>query len=80
MKKTTQFLLMALAVLFSTVMMAQGTITGTITDAELNSPLPGANIIEKGTTNGVSSDFDGNFKLETKKANGQIVISFVVKS
>ena len=77
MKKTTQFLLMTVAFLSTTVMMAQSTVTGTILDAELNSPLPGANIVEKGTTNGVSSDFDGNFKLETEASSGQIVISYV---
>ncbi len=77
MKKTTQFLLMTVAFLCTTVMMAQSTVTGTILDAELNSPLPGANIVEKGTTNGVSSDFDGNFKLETEASSGQIVISYV---
>ncbi|WP_308991528.1 TonB-dependent receptor [Mariniflexile litorale] len=77
MKKIPQFLLMAVAFLFTTVMMAQSAITGTIIDAELNSPLPGANVVEKGTTNGVSSDFDGKFKLETTTSVGQIVISFV---
>ena len=77
MKKTTQFLLITVAFLFTTVMMAQSTVTGTVMDAELNSPLPGANIVEKGTANGVSSDFDGNFKLETEASSGQIVISYV---
>ncbi|MFI0429885.1 TonB-dependent receptor [Mariniflexile sp. HMF6888] len=77
MKKTTQFLLMAVALLFTTAMMAQSTVTGTIIDAEINSPLPGANVVEKGTTNGVSTDFDGKFKLETQATSGQIVISYV---
>ena len=77
MKKTTQLVLLAVALLCSAVTFAQSTITGTIIDAELNSPLPGANIIEKGTTNGVSSDFDGKFKLETKSSVGKIVISYV---
>lgn len=77
MKKTTHFLLMAVALLFTTVMMAQSTIKGTIIDAELNTPLPGANVVEKGTTNGVSTDFDGNFTLETQVFAGQIVISYV---
>jgi iron complex outermembrane recepter protein len=45
MKKTTHFLLMAVALLFTTVMMAQSTIKGTIIDAELNTPLPGANVV-----------------------------------
>lgn len=77
MKKTTQFLLMAVAFLFTTAMTAQSTITGTIIDAEINAPLPGANVVEKGTTNGVSTDFDGKFKLETQATSGQIVISYV---
>ncbi|WP_166960526.1 TonB-dependent receptor [Yeosuana marina] len=77
MKKTTQFLLLTVALVFSTVAMAQSTITGTVIDAEVNAPLPGANIIEKGTTNGVSSDFDGKFTLTTKATSGQIVVSYV---
>ena len=77
MKKTIHFLLMTVAFLFSTVIMAQSTVTGTVIDAELNSPLPGANIIEEGTTNGVSSDFDGNFTITTEAASGQVVISYV---
>jgi hypothetical protein len=77
MKKTTQFLMLAVAIMFTTVAMGQSTITGTVMDADLNAPLPGANIIEKGTTNGVSSDFDGNFSLTTEATSGQIVVSYV---
>ena len=77
MKKTTHFLVMTVACLFTTVIMAQSTITGTVIDAELNSPLPGANIVENGTTNGVSSDFDGNFTLQTETSSGQIIISYI---
>lgn len=77
MKKTTQFLLLALALVFTTSAIAQSKVTGTIMDSELNAPLPGANILEKGTTNGASTDFDGNFTLTTQAASGQIVISYV---
>ena len=77
MKKTTEYLFIAVAFLFSTVLMAQSTITGTIIDADFNSPLPGANIVEVGTSNGVSSDFDGNFKLTTKSNSGKITISYI---
>ena len=42
---------------------AQKTITGIITD-ETGVPLPGATVIELGTTNGISSDFDGNYTIE----------------
>ncbi|WP_027137867.1 TonB-dependent receptor [Gaetbulibacter saemankumensis] len=77
MKKITQFFLVAVVMLFATASMAQSTIKGTIIDAEIKAPLPGANIIVKGTTNGVSSDFDGNFIIESDKTSGQIVISYV---
>ena len=77
MKKTIHLLLMTVAFLFSTVIMAQSTVTGTVIDADLNSPLPGANVVEQGTTNGVSADFDGNFTLTTEAASGQIVVSYV---
>ena len=45
----------------SQIALAQNTISGTIRDA--NGPLPGANVIEVGTNNGVSTDFDGNFEI-----------------
>ena len=41
----------------------QTQISGSITDAD-GVPLPGANIVEKGTSNGVTADFDGNFTIE----------------
>ncbi|RPD90700.1 SusC/RagA family TonB-linked outer membrane protein [Aureibaculum marinum] len=43
------------------------TVTGTITDAADGATLPGVNIIEKGTTNGVTSDFDGNYSIEVSE-------------
>ncbi len=46
---------------------AQSTITGTITDAETNDPIPGANVVVVGTTEGITTDFDGNFTLTTSK-------------
>ena len=57
--------------------MAQSTVTGTIMDADMNAPLPGATVIEKGTSNGTTTDFDGNFTLTTKSSSGEIVISYV---
>jgi hypothetical protein len=77
MKKTTQFLLLAVAFVFSTVATAQSTVSGKIMDADINAPLPGATVIEKGTSNGTSTDFDGNFTLTTKSSSGEIVVSYV---
>ena len=36
----------------------------------------GANVMEKGTTNGTITDFDGNFSLKVS-ANSVIVISYI---
>lgn len=52
------------------------TVSGSITDS-FNQPLPGTNILEKGTKNGTQSDFDGNFSLNLSNKNAVIVISYV---
>ncbi|MEW4923954.1 TonB-dependent receptor [Algibacter sp. 2305UL17-15] len=50
-------------------------ITGTVTDRS-NMPLPGVNVIVKGTSNGASTDFDGNYSITT--TTGQtLVFSYV---
>ncbi|MCB0447755.1 MAG: carboxypeptidase-like regulatory domain-containing protein [Gelidibacter sp.] len=51
-------------------------INGTITSESDGLPLPGANVIIKGTTRGVQADFDGNFKIDTK-LDDILVISYV---
>ena len=43
------------------VQQATKKITGTVVDAQ--GPVIGASVLEKGTTNGVVTDFDGNFTL-----------------
>ena len=49
------------AVLFSTIIFAQTTVTGSVSD-ENNNPIPGANVVA-GSTTGTVADFDGNFSL-----------------
>ena len=49
-------------------------ITGTVTDAM--GPVIGANVLEKGTTNGVITDIDGNFTLNVQPG-ATIVVSFI---
>ncbi|GGD74111.1 SusC/RagA family TonB-linked outer membrane protein [Maribacter cobaltidurans] len=53
----------------------QSTVTGTVTD-ESGTPLPGANVIEKGTTNGTQTDFDGNFTLNVE-SGATLVFSYI---
>lgn len=56
---------------------AQITVKGTVTDAKSGVPLPGANIIVKGTTNGVSSDFDGKYSINVPNQSTVLVFSFI---
>ncbi|MHA7057326.1 vWA domain-containing protein [Aquimarina sp. M1] len=52
--------------LFTGVLRAQElTITGTVTDAVNNEPIPGVNIIIKGTNKGSQTDFEGNYSIHT---------------
>ena len=53
----------------------QTTVSGTVTDAD-GAPLPGANVLVKGTTNGTQTDFDGNYSI-TADANATLVFSYI---
>lgn len=51
-------------------------VSGTVKD-EKDSPLPGVNVIEKGTSNGVITDADGKFKLSVTDGNATLVLTFI---
>ena len=58
------------------VAFAQGhQISGTVIDGT-GEPIIGANVLEVGTTNGVITDIDGNFKLSVQP-NAKIQVSFI---
>ena len=71
-----KYLLVVLSLAFVLTTWAQQTITGKVTDGETGESVPGANVIEKGTSNGTTTDFDGNFRL-TVSDDAVLVISFV---
>ncbi|TRZ45913.1 SusC/RagA family TonB-linked outer membrane protein [Robertkochia solimangrovi] len=52
------------------------TITGNITSGVDNTPLPGVNVIVKGTSVGTSTDFDGNYSINATKGD-ILVFSYV---
>ncbi|HEA20942.1 MAG TPA: SusC/RagA family TonB-linked outer membrane protein [Pricia antarctica] len=54
----------------------QFSVSGTVVDVD-GVPLPGASILEKGTTNGATSDFDGNYTISLADENGALTISYI---
>ena len=67
--------LLMVSLLVTQVALAQKTITGVVSDDQ-GMPLPGATVLEQGTSNGVSTDFDGNYSIEV--AEGSVLeYSFV---
>jgi TonB-linked SusC/RagA family outer membrane protein len=64
-----------LAALFCLGLTQAQTISGTVSD-ELG-PLPGANVLVKGTTNGTQTDFDGNYTLDDVEDGATLVFSYV---
>jgi TonB-linked SusC/RagA family outer membrane protein len=63
-------------ILVPATLMAQSTVSGTITDKANAMPLPGVNVIIKGTARGASTDFDGNYSLEVNQGE-TIIISYL---
>ena len=51
-------------------------VSGTVVDQN-DQPLPGANILAKGTTNGTQTDFDGKFSLDIADENTTLIISYL---
>jgi iron complex outermembrane recepter protein len=70
-------LFMYLMVMFPLCTFAQGTVSGTVTEASTGDPLTGANVIVKGTTNGSITDFDGNFNINVEAFPTTLVVSSV---
>ncbi|GGZ87809.1 SusC/RagA family TonB-linked outer membrane protein [Algibacter mikhailovii] len=73
--KKTLFLLLGFCFVLS-VSAQQKPITGNVTGMADGMPLPGVNVIIKGTTNGTSTDFDGNYSIEAS-ASDVIVFSYI---
>lgn len=63
--------------LASSLAMAQEqVVTGKLSSGDDNSPIPGVNVVEKGTSNGTVTDADGNYRVSVGK-NATLVFSFV---
>ncbi|MCM4167658.1 TonB-dependent receptor P3 [Arenibacter antarcticus] len=71
-----KFLILFFAMVITMTSWAQTKVTGTVFD-DGNVPLPGATVLEKGTSNGTTTDFDGNFIIQVSNENAILAVSFL---
>ncbi|MBS1486544.1 MAG: TonB-dependent receptor [Bacteroidetes bacterium] len=74
-----KFYILPLILLLATTAVAQQgniSVKGKITDETTGVAMPGVNVVEKGTTNGVASDSQGNYVISVN-SNATLIISFI---
>lgn len=78
-KIATTALVTALFILFAFpgTVLAQQEVSGTVTDAADDQPIPGVNIAVQGTTTGTTTDIDGEYSLTVPGPDATLVFSFV---
>ncbi|MEP2130022.1 MAG: carboxypeptidase-like regulatory domain-containing protein, partial [Algoriphagus sp.] len=52
-------------------------VKGKVTDSSTGDPIPFASVLLKGTTVGISTDFEGNYSLGTKSLTDSIMVSYL---
>lgn len=52
-------------------------VSGNVKESDTGTPLPGVNILVKGTSIGTTTDFDGNFKLDNVKVGSALVVTYI---
>ena len=77
MKKLAALMLLIPFCLVSVAFAQSRTITGTITSATDNEPLPGATVLVKGTTTGTITDLDGKYVLVVPQDKDVLVYTFL---
>lgn len=77
MKTIYNWIFTAVFAFISTAAFSQGTITGSVVDGSMGQPLPGANVMIKGSSTGTSTDFDGNFTLSVNQNSGTVTVSYI---
>jgi len=59
------------------ILLAQGTISGTLLDKKYGDPLIGANVVIEGTSIGTSTDFDGKYQFPAEPGTYNLVASYI---
>jgi len=77
MRKFTIFLALMLFIGMQVVQAQTRTITGTVTNAEDGSTIPGVSVVVKGTTYGTTTDMQGKYSLNIPPEAESLIFSFV---
>ena len=75
--KTIKGLLTVALLLFGSILFAQSTISGKVTDSKTGDPISNASILVKGTKIGTASDASGNYQLAVPKGNTTLIITSI---
>ncbi len=68
--------LFLLALLFPSILLAQNPLTGVVTDEASSLPVPGVNVLLRGTNTGTTTDFDGRYSINAKSGD-VLVFSYI---
>lgn len=71
------FLIIGMCFTLLSSVFAQQRVTGTITGSDDGLPLPGVNVLVKGTMTGVITDYDGKYSIDVPGQDAVLVFSFI---
>ncbi|MEM9528624.1 MAG: TonB-dependent receptor plug domain-containing protein, partial [Bacteroidota bacterium] len=73
------YLFLFISISFSSLLTAQSTVKGTVTDQTDGFTLVGVGVREKGTNNGTLTDLDGNYEIQVSSPTSILLFSYVGK-
>lgn len=76
MGKYTMLILLFICACVTSTTMAQS-VSGTVTDSQTRDPMPGVNVVVKGTTTGTSTDSEGNYELTVPSLQDTLIFTFI---
>ena len=68
--------MLVLSIMMSSFAYAQSRVSGTVTDQQ-NQPLPGVNVLVKGSTQGTTTDASGKYQVEVLSSDAILTFSFI---
>ena len=74
--KRSKLLMLVLSTMMASFAYAQSQVSGTVTDQQ-NQPLPGVNVLVKGSTQGTTTDANGKYQVEVSNSSAILTFSFI---